>query len=98
MGLRHKALRRRFFVLTKDKITYSKTLKSTKPQGTIPISEVTHVEYATEEETASSKYLLGTPNIFKIVTKDRVFMCAAETSVEMNAWISAIEKVLHPSQ
>lgn len=64
MGLHHKALRRRFFVLTKDKIAYSKTLKSTRPQGTIPISEVIRVEYATKEETTASKHLLGVSNIF----------------------------------
>lgn len=97
MGLRHKALKKRFFVLTKDKITYSKTVKSSKPQGTILISEVVNVEAASDEEVSSNKYLQGASNIFKIITKDRTFMCSAETSVEMNAWISVIENVLRPS-
>lgn len=98
MGHRHKALRKRFFVMTEDKIIYSKAIKSTKPQGVILISDITHVDPVPEEETSSNKYLLGAQNVFKIVTKDRVFICAAETSVEMHAWIGAIEKVLQPSK
>ena len=97
MGLRHKALRKRFFVLTKDRITYSKGFNSTKPQGTIFVSDIKSVETAVTEETANNKYVVSKENVFKIVTESRIYICVAETSVEMNAWIDAIIKVLRPS-
>ena len=97
-GKKHKAFKRRGFVLRMDGITYADSLQPmdvADPNGVIAVADIVAVQPGTPLSAKAAKKMGGSnPNaVFDIVTSSRTYVCLAHTTRDRDLWISKIDAV-----
>eukprot|EP00002_Diphylleia_rotans_P028254 TRINITY_DN5700_c0_g2_i1.p1 TRINITY_DN5700_c0_g2~~TRINITY_DN5700_c0_g2_i1.p1 ORF type:complete len:1097 (-),score=216.38 TRINITY_DN5700_c0_g2_i1:583-3873(-) len=86
LGNKVKSWKKRWFVLTNEKISYHTNASETEPLGVIHLKDIQSIMEASDLETAKQ-------NTLKVATPNRAYLFTAETREDFEEWLSTLRAV-----